>query len=69
MELHSEGESDRTVLAFRGPDGEAATVIVMRRHGKVWMVLNGAVKTTVVMTHPDAGQLVEAVTAASRGPR
>jgi hypothetical protein len=67
MELHSESESDRAVLAFRGPRGEAATVIVMRRSGKVWMVFNGAVKTTVAMTDAHAGQLTEAVTAASRG--
>lgn len=69
MELHSESESDRTVLAFRGPEGEAATVIVMRRNGQVWMVFNGALKTTVAMTDAHAGQLTQAVTAASRKPR
>jgi streptogramin lyase len=66
MELHSESESDRAVLAFRGPRGEAATVIVMRKNGKVWMVFNGALKTTVAMTDEHADQLTEAVTAASR---
>jgi streptogramin lyase len=66
MELHSESESDRAVLAFRGPLGEAATVIVMRKNGKVWMVFNGALKTTVAMSDAHAGQLTEAVTAASR---
>ena len=64
---YSESESDRTVLAFRGPDGEAATVIIMRRGSKVWVVFNGAVKTTVALTDPQAEELIDAVRAASRG--
>jgi cell division septal protein FtsQ len=67
VELHSERESDRVVLAFRGPEGEAATVIVMRRSSKVWLVFNGAVKTTVAMSDAQAAQLVAAVRGASRG--
>ena len=39
---------------FRGPDGQAATVIVMRKHGKVWTVFNGAVKTTVALSDAEA---------------
>lgn len=66
MELHSEIESDRTVLAFHGPEGGAATVIVMRRRGRVWLVFNGALKTTVAMSDRDAGQLIKAVRTASR---
>ena len=63
---HSEIESDRAVLPFHGPEGEAATVIVMRRSSKVWVVLNGALTTTVALTDPQAGQLIRAVRAASR---
>jgi hypothetical protein len=69
VETYSESQSDRTVLALRGPDGQAATVIVMRRHSRVWVVFNGAVRTTVTMSDRQAGALVKAVTAASRGPR
>lgn len=67
-ELHSESQSDRTVLPFRGPRGEPATVIVMRRSARVWLVFNGAVKTTVAMTDAEADRLVTALRAASRGP-
>ena len=66
-ELHSESQSDRTVLTFRGPQGEAVTVIVMRRSSKVWLVYNGAVKTTAAMSDAEAAQLVSALRAASRG--
>jgi len=50
VELYSESQSDRSVLAFRDPDGQAATVIVLRKRGQVWLVFNGAEKTTVAMT-------------------
>lgn len=69
MKTYSESESDRSVLAFRGPEGQAATVIVMRRHSQVWVVFNGAVKTTVAMSDPQADQLIDAVRTASRSPR
>jgi hypothetical protein len=42
VETYSESQSDRSVLAFGAPAGEAATVIVMRRRGQVWLALNGA---------------------------
>lgn len=67
METHSESQSDRTVLAFRGPEGEAATVIVLRRASQVWLVFKGALKTTVAMSDAETGQLVSALRAASRG--
>ena len=67
MELHSEQESYRCVLKFRTPGGEAATVIVMRRHNAVWLTFNGAMKTTVVMDGPQAGSLIDAVSCASGG--
>ena len=69
MELYSESQSDRTVLSFRGPEGEAATVIVMCQGATVWLVFNGAIKTTVAMTAPEAAQLIKAIRAASRGQR
>ncbi|MGH3796651.1 MAG: hypothetical protein ACRDSP_17390 [Pseudonocardiaceae bacterium] len=69
METFSEGQSDRAVLVFRGLDGCAATVIVMRRRGQVWLVFNGAEKTTVVMSDTHAARLIEALGAASRQPR
>jgi hypothetical protein len=53
---YSESHSDRAVLAFRGPAGQLATVIVMRKRGQVWFVLNGAELTTVAMTDPQAIQ-------------
>jgi hypothetical protein len=68
-ETYSESQSDRAVLAFRGPAGQAATVIVLRRHNRVWLVFDGAEKTTVAMSDPQATQLVAAITAASRGSR
>lgn len=69
MELHSEIESYRKVLAFRTPDGQIATVIVMRRKSAVWLTFDGAKKTTVVMEDQDTGQLIEAVSHASGKPR
>lgn len=66
-QTYSESQSDRSVLTFRGIEGGAATVIVMRTRGRVWLTFNGAEKTTVAMTDPQAGQLIEALHAASRG--
>lgn len=68
MELHSEQESYRCVLKFRTPDGEAATVIVMRRRNTVWLTFNGAMKTTVVMDGSQPGSLIDAVSSASGAP-
>ncbi len=68
MELHSEIESYRSVLVFRTPEGQDATVIVMRRRSAVWLTFNGALKTTVVMGDQDASQLIEAVSHASVNP-
>jgi hypothetical protein len=55
VELHSEVESYRRVLPFRTPEGENASVIVMRRRNTVWLTFDGALKTTVVMKDQDAG--------------
>lgn len=66
-QTYSESHSDRAVLAFRGARGDPATVIIMRTRGQVWLTFNGAEKTTVAMTDPQAGQLIEALHTASRG--
>jgi hypothetical protein len=68
VELYSESQSDRAVLAFHGPNGDVATLIVMRRRSRVWLVFNGAEKSTVAMTDRQATELVEAIRAASRKP-
>ncbi|MGH4015297.1 MAG: hypothetical protein ACRDSL_15505 [Pseudonocardiaceae bacterium] len=69
MELHSEIESYRRVLPFHTPEGQTATVIVMRRKSAVWLTFNGAVKTTVVMTIQESGHLIEAVAEAASSPK
>jgi hypothetical protein len=69
LELYSESQSNRTVLSLRGPGGDAATVIVLRKQSRVWLVFHGAEQATVAMTDPEAAQLIEAVAAASRGQR
>lgn len=68
VELHSEQESYRAVLKLCTPEGEIATVIVLRRGcghaGRVWLTFNGALKTTVAMNDREAGQLTDAIDAA-----
>lgn len=66
MQVHSEKESYRATIGLRTPEGELATVIVMRRGRKVWVTFAGAIRTTAVMSDPEAGQLIEAITAARR---
>jgi hypothetical protein len=56
-------ETFRGTMRGRTPDGEFTTVIVTRqglgRAGRVWLTFNGAIKTTVVMTDGETGQLGE----------
>ncbi|MGH3908269.1 MAG: hypothetical protein ACRDTE_29415 [Pseudonocardiaceae bacterium] len=68
MEVHSERESYRRVIELRTPEEQAASVIVMRRTSSVWVTFDGAIKTTVIMNDPQAGQFIDAV-AAARTPR
>lgn len=68
LELHSEIESYRATIGLHTPDGEPTTVIVMRRGHTVWVTLDGAIRTTVVMRDPEAGHLVDTITTA-RIPR
>ncbi|MGH4008926.1 MAG: hypothetical protein ACRDTH_12355 [Pseudonocardiaceae bacterium] len=66
--MHSEDESYRRTLRARNVDGEPHTVIVMRRglgrNARVWLTMNGAWKTTLQMTDPEAARLAELLTEA-----
>ncbi|MCA1673722.1 MAG: hypothetical protein LC799_16485 [Actinobacteria bacterium] len=68
MAVHSERESYRKVIELRTPEGHVASLIIMRRTANVWVTFNGAITTTVTLSDPQAGQLIDAVTAA-RTPR
>jgi hypothetical protein len=61
MAGHSE-ETFRATMRGRTPEGEATTVIITRqglgRDGRVWLTFNGALRTTVVLSDPETGQLV-----------
>jgi hypothetical protein len=69
VELHSERESYRKVLPFRAPDGSAASLIVLRRHKKVWLTFSGAEVTSVAMTEAETDDLVDTLHTARRTPR
>lgn len=60
--MHSDEEAFRGIIQVHTVDGESHTVIVMRRgigrKSRVWLTLNGALKTTLVMTDPEATGLV-----------
>jgi hypothetical protein len=49
------------VLPGRTPEGELHRLIITRqgvgRDGRVWLTFNGAIKTTVQMTDPEAARL------------
>lgn len=64
VELHSEGESFRKALVFRGPDGSAATLIVLRRKRAVWITFSGAEKTSVTMSDAETDDLIDTLFAA-----
>jgi hypothetical protein len=64
VELHSEQETFRGTLAARTPENERTTLIVLRRKQRVWLTFNGAIRTTVTMTDPEATQLVGLLQAA-----
>jgi len=68
--VHSEDEIYRATLPARTVDGQPHTLIVTRRStgnpGRVWLTLNGALKTTVVLTDPEVTQLVELLTHAQQ---
>lgn len=68
--MHSDEESYRQTLRLRTIEGEPHTVIVLRRglgrEARVWLTLNGAWKTTLQMTDPEATRLAELLTEAQR---
>jgi hypothetical protein len=47
------------------PDGDLHTLIITRqglgRDGRVWLTFNGAIKTTVQLTDPEAARLLELI--------
>ncbi len=53
----------RGVLQGRTVEGDSATVIVTRQglgiDARVWLTFDGAIKTTVVMTDAETGELRE----------
>ncbi|MGH3903315.1 MAG: hypothetical protein ACRDTE_03830 [Pseudonocardiaceae bacterium] len=55
----------------RTPDGEPTTLIVTRKGlgqaGRTWLTFDGAIKTTVMLTDPEAGHLAELLDDASSG--
>jgi hypothetical protein len=58
-------ETFRAVLPGRTPDGDLHTLIITRqglgRDGRVWLTFNGAIKTTVQLTDPEAARLLELI--------
>jgi hypothetical protein len=70
MELHSEGESYRATIQLRTPDGDRATLLVLRRgcgrSGRVWLTFDGAVRTTVMMDDGESGEVSDMIKAARR---
>ncbi|MGH3533506.1 MAG: hypothetical protein ACRDQG_02180 [Pseudonocardiaceae bacterium] len=71
--MHSDEETFRSTLQARDIDGEPHTVIVMRRgfgrNARVWLTVNGAWKTTLQMTDPEATRLAGLLTEAQGGAR
>lgn len=64
VDVHSELESYRKVIELRTPEGRVASVIILRRAEDVWVTFDGALATTVVLSEPQAGQLIDAVSVA-----
>ncbi len=63
-------EMFRGTIRGRTPEGDLATVIVLRRglgsSARVWLTFSGAIKTTVVMTGPETEELVGLLSDAQR---
>jgi hypothetical protein len=55
-------ETFRATMRGRTPEGEPTTLIITRQGtgqaGRVWVTFHGAIRTTVVMTDPETGQLL-----------
>lgn len=65
-------ETFRGTMQGRTPEGYDSTVIVLRRgeglNERVWLVFDGAIKTTVVMTDPQTEELIELLGDAQNPP-
>lgn len=59
----TQDETYRATLRARTPEGDATTVLVLRRGlghaARVWLTFDGAIKTTAVLTDPETVHLVE----------
>lgn len=66
-------ETFRGTMRGRTPEGDYATVIVLRRglglNARVWLTFSGAIKTTVVMTGSETEELVGLLGDAQRARR
>lgn len=54
----TEGETYRSTMQARTPDGKITTVIVTRRNSRVWLTLIGSLRASVVMTNGQSGSLI-----------
>ena len=68
MYLHSERECYRATIQLRTPDGERATLIVLRRgrgqDGRVWLTFAGAIQATVMMDSGESDEVTGMIKAA-----
>lgn len=59
--MSTQKETFRATLRVRTPEGDATTLIVLRRGqgtaGRVWVTFDGAIRTTAVLTDPETGEL------------
>lgn len=66
-------ETFRATMQGRTPEGEPTTLIVTRQDldhpGRVWLTFHGAIKTTVMLTDQETGQLTGLLGDASRARR
>ncbi|MGQ0773505.1 MAG: hypothetical protein ACT4NY_03655 [Pseudonocardiales bacterium] len=60
--MSTQDETFRATLQARTPEGDVTTLIVLRRglghDARVWLTLDGAIKTTAVLTDPETVHLV-----------
>jgi hypothetical protein len=70
--IDSTDETFRATMRGHTPEGDMTTIIVLRRglgrDGRVWLTFNGAIRTTVVMSDPEADELTGLLSGA-RGAR
>ena len=73
--MNTTEETFRGRIRGRTPEDESTTLIVTRqgvgRAGRTWLTFNGAIRTTVVLTDQEAGQLTGLLddAASARRPR